>query len=386
MKYLLSIVFIISAFVGYACSCANPGKMSDEQYAYYDFIAKGTIVGIETGEMENSISFQVGHLYKGAGQEKSVVLKTPSSSAACGISPNIGEEWLIFSARQDGELYVSLCSRTIVLKANGMTEMPERARQDLMYLDHKEQAEKKYTIGDIRIIQSEVLHESRVLNVYLPEGYSADSTYPVIYLLDGSAHEDFLHVAGLLQFCNYPWLKFMPKSILVGIENVDRKRDFTYPSRDAEYKKKYPTTGGSAAFIQFMEMELKPYIETNYAVNGNDMLIGQSLGGLLATEVLYKKPEMFSHYFIVSPSLWYDNLALLKQKPAFATDSFNKEISVYVAVGNEGRVMKTVAKKLYKQVKSADKVKGQFEYLKDEDHASILHEALYRGFKGFFQE
>jgi len=221
------------------------------------------------------------------------------------------------------------------------------------------------------------------LNVYLPEDYSEDSSYSVIYLLDGSRNEDFLHVAGLLQFSNYPWLNFMPGSILVGIENVDRKRDFTYPSRDEKYREKYPTTGESAGFIQFIETELKPYIEASYPVNKVDMLIGQSLGGLLATEILYKKPDMFEHYFIVSPSLWYDSHSLLENEPVFLQEDFEKNLSVYIAVGNEGRVMKKAAKRLYRSVKGEENIKSQFEYFSSEDHASVLHQALYLGFKEF---
>lgn len=383
MKYIFSFLFALSVFASYACSCANPGKLDNRQYDYYDFIATGVVEEMETEGMFTSINFQVKHFYKNKGEDSLVMLKTASSSAACGISASKGQEWLIYASVENGELHVSLCSRSIVLKAEGMTDMPSRAKEDLFFLEIKEQEGTNYTIGKIETIESKVLNENRLLNIFLPEGYSTDSTYPVIYLLDGSANEDFLHVAGLLQFCNYPWLKFMPKSILVGISNVDRKRDFTYPSSDEDYKKKYPMTGGSAAFIQFIETELQPFIESNYPVNGTDMLIGQSLGGLLATEVLYKKPELFNHYFIISPSLWYDYLSLLDQEPVFVAENFNQRISVYVAVGDEGRVMKTVAKRLYKEVKGADKVNAQFEYFKDEDHASIMHEALYKGFKDF---
>lgn len=383
MKYIFSFLFALSVFASYACSCANPGKLDNRQYDYYDFIATGVVEEVETEGMFTAINFQVKHFYKSQGEESMVMLKTASSSAACGISASKGQEWLIYATVENGELQVSLCSRSIVLKGEGMTEVPSRAKEDLVFLEIKEQEGKNYSIGKIETIQSEVLNENRLLNIYLPQGYSADSTYPVIYLLDGSSNEDFLHVAGLLQFCNYPWLKYMPKSILVGISNVDRRRDFTHPSSDEEYKKKYPTTGGSEAFIKFVGSELQPFIDSQYPVNGTNMLIGQSLGGLLATEVLYKKPEMFDHYFIVSPSLWYDYLSLLEQDPAFVASNFRKQISVYVAVGNEGRVMKTVAKRLYKKANGADYVKAQFEYFKDEDHASILHEALYHGFKDF---
>lgn len=37
----------------------------------------------------------------------------------------------------------------------------------------------------------------------------------------------------------------MPKSIVVGIANVDRKRDFTFPTTIKKDKEDFPTTGGS---------------------------------------------------------------------------------------------------------------------------------------------
>ncbi len=69
-----------------------------------------------------------------------------------------------------------------------------------------------FVLGRINRIQSTVLDEERILNIYLPEGYNgADTTnYPVVYLLDGSADEDFIHIAGLLQFVNFPWVNIYP--------------------------------------------------------------------------------------------------------------------------------------------------------------------------------
>ncbi|RYD70695.1 MAG: alpha/beta hydrolase, partial [Sphingobacteriales bacterium] len=59
-----------------------------------------------------------------------------------------------------------------------------------------------FQIGKIEEIHSAILNETRTLNIYLPAGYSVDTlkACPVIYLLDGSANEDFIHIAGLVQF------------------------------------------------------------------------------------------------------------------------------------------------------------------------------------------
>ncbi len=57
---------------------------------------------------------------------------------------------------------------------------------------------KPFVLGIINEIDSKILSEKRILNIYLPDGYNENDSikYPVIYLLDGSADEDFIHIAG----------------------------------------------------------------------------------------------------------------------------------------------------------------------------------------------
>ena len=121
---------------------------------------------------------------------------------------------------------------------------------------------KPFVLGVIDEIQSAKLREKRILNIYLPEGYDKNDgvKYPVIYLLDGSADEDFIHVVGIVQFNNFSWINRVPKSIVVGIASVDRKRDFTYPTTIDADKKRYLTAGKSENFIAFIEQELQPFI------------------------------------------------------------------------------------------------------------------------------
>ncbi len=127
------------------------------------------------------------------------------------------------------------------------------------------EAVKPFILGVIDEIQSEELNEKRVLNIYLPEGYKQEDAtkYPVIYLLDGSADEDFIHIAGLVQFNSFEWINQVPKSIVVGIATVDRRRDFTFSTSIETDKKRFPTSGHSDKFIAFIEKELQPFIEKN---------------------------------------------------------------------------------------------------------------------------
>jgi len=249
---------------------------------------------------------------------------------------------------------------------------------------------KPFVLGVIDEIPSKELAEKRILNIYLPEGYNPDDSikYPVIYLLDGSADEDFIHIAGLVQFYNFEWINQLPKSIVVGIANVDRQRDFTFPST-IKSKIPTPTAGHSDKFISFIEKELQPYIESKYHGNTNRTIIGQSLGGLLATEILLTKPALFNKYIIISPSLWWDNGSLLGQNPAILTESFTQQTDIYIAVGKEGltpteipRVMEVDANLLADKLKEtkSETVNVFFDYLPLENHATIMHKAVMNSF------
>ncbi|MBC6109197.1 alpha/beta hydrolase [Pedobacter sp. CCM 8938] len=240
-------------------------------------------------------------------------------------------------------------------------------------------AQQPFVLGQVEKINSEMLKETRTLNIYLPEGYSADSakTYPVIYLLDGSANEDFIHIVGLVQYLTM--IEIMPKSIVVGIANVDRKRDFTFPTTVKEDLKDFPTTGKSEKFISFIEKELQPFIQKKYKTNENKTIIGQSLGGLLATEILLKKPQLFTNYMIISPSLWWDNESLLTEAPKYLEKQTKPGLKVYLSVGAEGKVMEGDAKKLAEILNQKTNIKLDFLPLPDENHLTILHNSIYKG-------
>ena len=250
---------------------------------------------------------------------------------------------------------------------------------------------KPFVLGSIEEFESKILGENRILNIYLPEGYIPNDTtrYPVVYLLDGSADEDFIHTVGLFQFNTFSWIDRVPKSIVIGIATVDRRRDFTFPSTIESEKKNFPTTGHSDKFISFLEEELKPFINNKYKTNSSAMLIGQSLGGLLASEILLKMPEMFNKYLIISPSIWWDNGSLLNQSSQ-VIEKLSQKTDVYIGVGKEGltpgefpRVMEVDANLLVEKLNNSKNknIAVYFDYLPDEDHATISHQAIFNGLR-----
>ena len=238
-----------------------------------------------------------------------------------------------------------------------------------------------FPLGVVNKIWSNQLSEERILNIYLPEGYDTSTKkYPVIYLLDGSANEDFIHICGIVQFLTM--IGAMPQTIVVGIANVDRRRDFTFPTTIAQDKKDFPTTGSSEKFIRFIELDLLPFVQQNCRVSSST-IIGQSLGGLLATEILLKKPALFDTYIIVSPSLWWDNESLLEKAPALLKSLPAKNTTVYISAGNEGKIMEADVQKLRDllQQNMNPHLKVFYSPEPEEDHLTILHNCIYKALK-----
>lgn len=114
------------------------------------------------------------------------------------------------------------------------------------------------------------------------------------------------------------------------------------------------------------------------------------MGGLLATEILLKKPTLFDRYIIVSPSLWWDNGSLLNLPSAILEDRFLQKTTVYIGVGKEGlaptaipHVMEVDANLLAEKIKNtkSKNVRVYFDYLPQEDHATIAHQAVFNAFR-----
>ncbi|MDI1449491.1 alpha/beta hydrolase-fold protein [Polyangium sp. 6x1] len=167
-------------------------------------------------------------------------------------------------------------------------------------------------IGQSFVMDSAALGEARRITVYLPPGYAESSQrYPVVYLLDGGAAEDFHHITGIVQVSVAN--EIMEPVLVIGIENTERRRDLTGPTESEKDKAIAPRVGGSAAFRAFLKNELVPRIERDYRASGERGLMGESLAGLFVLETFFEDPGSFGTYIAVSPSLWWNEGFVLRQ-------------------------------------------------------------------------
>lgn len=239
-------------------------------------------------------------------------------------------------------------------------------------------------IGETFTIQSKALGETRRINVYRPRPWGLDpkTPLPVLYMPDGGIGEDFLHVAGLVQVLTGNGS--MRPFLLVGIENTERRRDMTGPSRDPEDQKIAPRIGGSAAYRDFLRDELMPQIRQRYATTDERALIGESLAGLFVIETLLQEPAMFNSYIALDPSLWWNHGALLsgagKQVPSVARSGAR----LFLASSGQPELAASSARlaALLQQASPATLVK--YQPLPEETHATIYHQAALQGLRTLF--
>ncbi|MBU2929770.1 alpha/beta hydrolase [Winogradskyella psychrotolerans] len=162
-------------------------------------------------------------------------------------------------------------------------------------------------------LESSVLGETRVINVWTPPNYkTSNDSLPVIYMPDGGiVMEDFPHIANTIS--KLVENKSIPPIILVGIENIDRRKDLSGASEVKADEAYCPLTDGAKYFRAFITDELMPEINGKYRTTEEKGIIGESLAGLFVMETFLLKPNIFDFYIAMDPSLWWNDHYLERQ-------------------------------------------------------------------------
>lgn len=199
-----------------------------------------------------------------------------------------------------------------------------------------EVADQSFKINNSKVvtIESKVLDRKYDIYIKVPRGYfdkkNQSKKYPAIYLNDGP--HTFKVAAGVTHFPS------MDKAIVIGIsfahgENgqFSRVRDLT-PETDTSWTKYI--TGGAPKYLQFIESELFPFVESHYRINTQERILsGHSLGGSFGAWVLLTKPELFSSYILTSPSFWFKDDLIFDLEEEYFKKHKSLKANLYVATG-----------------------------------------------------
>jgi hypothetical protein len=252
-------------------------------------------------------------------------------------------------------------------------------------------------------IHSDIVEEDFLIYVQLPPGYKQNpgKKYPVWYNTD--ANRGFPLLANTVTFLTFP-PGDIPEMIVIGIgylakEAVDwaalRTRDLT-PTHDPDTDKFWTDlltdmsgrkdlqvrSGGASPFLDFITLELIPFVESNYRADpDNRTLGGYSYGGLFTLYALFQRPEVFDKYFAGSPSLHYDREIVFKYEDEFAEMHQDLNACVFITAGEqEGEAMIDRVNRITKQLSSRGYPSFDLRthIFEDEDHRSCIGAAYFR--------
>lgn len=235
-------------------------------------------------------------------------------------------------------------------------------------------------------LESTVYGDTRTINVYLPSGYDESKTdYPVLYLVDGGYHQDYLPMVGMAALG--PLSGQYRSFILVGVQSENRQLELTAPSTVKEDNKYLPINGGSAEFRRFLATEVKPFIAQSYRTSGEDGIIGESLAALFITETFLRAPDSFDHFIAISPSLWWRDMGLsLEAAQLLQAEGFPKNRSFYLTVADEGGMMIEGVERLATALEqhAPASLNWWYEPMPEEHHNTIYNPATLRAFRHIF--
>lgn len=159
----------------------------------------------------------------------------------------------------------------------------------------------------------------RAIEIWLPNGYTPNKKYAVLYMHDGQMLFD-----AATTWNNQAWevdetastLQAEKKTrdfIVVGINNTAKRHPEYFPQKPyeslTETQQQFVTqalkdkgritdtfTPLADAYLQFLVTELKPYIDSHYAVDPKPeatCIAGSSMGGLISMYAICEYPEVF---------------------------------------------------------------------------------------------
>ncbi len=234
-----------------------------------------------------------------------------------------------------------------------------------------------FDVGRLDSINSTILKEKRLLQVFVPQSYKPGSTekYDVLYVLDGGNWNTGL-INKVQRFVEGEG--YMPPTIVVSVLGIDRIKDFT-PTHINDWK----TSGGAANFLGFIKDELIPYINKAYPSNGDNTIWGHSLGGMFVINAMLNEPKTFKSYIAVDPSLWWDNLYIQKiasgKLPALAGSNITLFMSGREGKDGEGMRIASMDTVLEKMAPAG--LTWKHINYPDETHSSVRFKSIYDGLK-----
>ena len=204
--------------------------------------------------------------------------------------------------------------------------------------------------SEVHVLHSDAVGDDFEISVFEPL-LGAEGPLATVYATDGN---QLVGLAGtvirMLQAgAEIPPVRLICVGYPIGDNRAEflrlRTRDFA-PTNDAARSSWAAETtgldvrgGGADAFMEFLTAELRPWVESRYDVTDDATLIGNSMGGLFATYVLFTAPTAFTRYVIGSPFLCYDREVSTGYESRYAAEHDDLPATVFLCAGADEEVL-----------------------------------------------
>ncbi len=185
----------------------------------------------------------------------------------------------------------------------------------------------------------------RNIDVWLPDGYNANSKYNVVYMHDGQMLFDTAQTWNKKEWrADETFAKLIAENkiepcIIVAIWNTPERITEYFPGKifeniEPELQKSILEKYGNGKkissdnYLKFIVSDVKPYIDKHYSTNSGKeytAIIGSSMGGLISAYAISEYPEVFGGAACLSTA-WFSFIEPNYAMPMAAFKYFEKNL------------------------------------------------------------
>jgi predicted alpha/beta superfamily hydrolase len=223
-------------------------------------------------------------------------------------------------------------------------------------------------------LDSKIMSENRKYLLHLPESYQeSEKGYPVIYTLDGPSH--FRHIVSAMKVLQTN--DRMPEAIVVGIPNNPGTR-----FRDLSQK--------NDQFLNFVENELVPLIDSQYRTNPTNTLFGHSLAGYFTFHAMTNGTR-FTNFIAASPHIVANITQIESSLKALIKNDKHKGKSLYFTMADaqgDGiervQSVETLSKMLKEQTTKS--LAWKYQPIDQQEHMTTPYLTAFKGLTFVFTD
>uniref|UniRef100_A0A9E8CL44 Alpha/beta hydrolase-fold protein n=1 Tax=Bosea sp. NBC_00436 TaxID=2969620 RepID=A0A9E8CL44_9HYPH len=229
------------------------------------------------------------------------------------------------------------------------------------------------------------------LLISVPEGPAPARGFPSLVLVDGHALFPVAATAARLQ-AQRPEATSIGPAVVIGIGYPDG-RPF-----DAERRQRdlLPVPGGADRFLDMIVDEALPVVTQIAPLDpSRRALAGHSYGGLFTLHALFTRPGLFEAHVAGSPSIWWQDRAILASEEAFRRSGSAPAGRLLITVGGHEQAptlavtpqraerlaqarMRDNAAEMAGRLSASGRVDCSFTEFPGENHVSVIPSMLSR--------